>query len=172
MAWETDCGATEALFNSATAGADRSVLSESEPRLCFFCLTRFLRANRSPLRLKTLWGSRPRLPGAMDAVFETGQLLGADRAAGVKFPGGDADLRAEDELAAIGKLGRCVVQHDRRIDLVEKFARGGFVFRHDRIGVVRPVVVNMGDRFIDAVDDLGGGDRVLIFGIPVLVGGR
>src|ERR1700682_4304626 len=106
---------------------------ESEPRLCFFCLTRFPHANRSPRRIasgagfrsKTLWGSRPRLPGAMDAVFETGQLLGADRAAGVKFPGGDADFRAEAEFAAIGKLGRCVVQHDRRIDLVEKFARGG-----------------------------------------------
>src|SRR6202171_5735551 len=104
MAWETDCDATEALFNSATAG------------------------------------SRPRLPGAVDAVFEAGQLLGADRTAGVKFPGGDADFRAEAELAAIGKLGRCVMQHDRRIDLVEKFARDGFVFRHDRIGVLRTVV--------------------------------
>src|ERR1700687_444218 len=161
MAWETDCGATEALFNSATAGADRSVLSESEPRLCFFCLTRFLRANRSPLRLKTLWGSRPRLPGAVDAIFETGQLLGADRAAGVEFPGGDADFRAEAEFAAIGELGRCVMQHDRRIDLIEEFARGTFVFRHDRIGVVRAVVVNMRDRLIDAVHDFGGNDRVL-----------
>ena len=61
----------------------------------------------------------------MDAIFEAGQLLGADRAAGVEFPGGDADFRAEAELAAIGELGRCVVQHDRRIDLVEKLARGG-----------------------------------------------
>src|SRR6266851_7031600 len=101
MAWETDCGATEALFNSATAG------------------------------------SRPRLPGAVDAVFEAGQLLGADRTAGVEFPGGDADFRAEAEFAAIGKLRRCVMQHDRRIDLVEEFACGGFVFRHDRVGMVR-----------------------------------
>jgi hypothetical protein len=31
-----------------------SVLIESEPRLWFFGLTRFLHANRYPLRLKTL----------------------------------------------------------------------------------------------------------------------
>src|SRR6266404_9603978 len=99
-------------------------------------------------------GSRPRLPGAVDAIFETGQLLGADRPAGVKFPGGDADFRAEAEFAAVGKLRRCVMQHDRRIDLVEKFARGGLVLRHDRIGVTRTVVVNMRDRFIDAVHHL------------------
>src|SRR6476469_6555406 len=140
MAWETDCDATDALFNSATA--------------------------RAMLR------SRPRLPGAVDAIFEAGQLLRADRAAGVKFPGGDADFRTEAEFAAIGELGGSVMQHDRRIDLVEEFARGGLVFGHDRVGVVRAVVVNMGDRFSDAVDDLGGDDGVLVFGIPVFLGGR
>src|SRR5258705_10279850 len=136
MAWETDCDAADAWFNGATASADRSVLIQSEPRLCFFCVTRFLHANRSPLHLKTLWGSRPRLSGAVDAIFEAGQLLGADRTAGVKFPGGDADFGAEAEFAAVGKLGRRVMQHDRRIDLVEEFARGGFVLGHDRVGVL------------------------------------
>jgi len=38
--------------------------------------------------------SRPRLPGAVDAVFETGQLFGADRAAGVKLTRSDSDFRA------------------------------------------------------------------------------
>src|SRR5258705_11516110 len=113
MAWETDCDATEVLFNAATAG------------------------------------SRPRLPGAVDAIFETGQLLGADRTAGVKFPGGDADFRAEAEFAAVGKLRRCVMQHDRRIDLIEKFARGGLVLRNDRIRVMRNKVMNIRDRCID-----------------------
>src|SRR6266566_6901633 len=80
--------------------------------------------------------SRPRLPSAVDAIFETGQLLGADRTAGVKFPGGDADFRAEAEFAAVGKLGRCVMQHDCRIDLVEEFPRGGVVLGHDRVGVL------------------------------------
>src|SRR5256885_7977321 len=65
--------------------------------------------------------SRPRLPGAVNAVFEARQLLGADRAAGVEFAGGNPDLRAEAELAAIGELCRCVVQHDRGIDLAEEF---------------------------------------------------
>src|SRR6186997_1111998 len=96
-------------------------------------------------------GSRPRLPGAVDAIFETGQLFGPDRTAGVKFPGGDADLRAEAEFAAVGELRRCVMQHDRRIDLVEKFPRGGFILGHDRVGMLRTVVVNMRDRFIDAI---------------------
>src|SRR5436309_9782874 len=57
--------------------------------------------------------SRPRLPGAVNAVFEARQLLGADRAAGVEFAGGNADLGAEAEFAAIGELCRRVVQHDR-----------------------------------------------------------
>src|SRR5882757_9803358 len=126
---------------------------ESEPRLYFFCLMRFAHANRvlpriasgAGFRLKTRWHSRPRLPGAMDAIFEAGQLLGADRATGMKFPGGDPDFRAEAEFAAIGKLSRCVMQHDRRIDLVEEFARGGFVVGHDRVGMLRTVVVNMRD---------------------------
>ena len=37
---------------------------------------------------------------------------------------------------------------------------------------MRAVVVNMRDRIVDAVDDLGGDDRVLVFGVPVFVGGR
>src|SRR3984893_8945772 len=154
MAWETDGEATQALFNWTTAGADQSL--------------RFGAGSR----LKTLWRSRPRLPCAVDAIFEAGQLLGADRAAGVKFSGGDADFRAEAEFAAVGELGRCVMQHDRRIDLVEKLAGGGFIFGHDRVGVARTMVVNMRDRLVDAVDDFRGDDRVLVFGAPVFVGGR
>src|SRR6266702_8465615 len=113
MAWATDRGTADAWFNGATASA------------MFSFLTRFLHANRCPpriasgagFRLKTLRGSRPRLPGAVDAIFETGQLLGADRTAGVEFAGGNSDLGAEAELAAIGELRRCVVQHDRGGDL-------------------------------------------------------
>src|SRR5437879_7899252 len=146
MAWETDRGAADAWFNGATASAMVSFLA------------RFLHANQCPprivsgagFRLKPFRGSRPRLPGAVDAVFEARQLFGADRAAGVKFPGGDADFRAEPEFAAVGKLRRCVMQHDRRIDLVEEFPRGGFVLGHDRVGVLRTVVSNMRDSFIDA----------------------
>src|SRR5436190_16679842 len=65
--------------------------------------------------------SRPRLPGAVNAIFEARQLLGANRAAGVEFAGGNPDFRAEAELAAVGELRRGVVQHDRGIDLAEEF---------------------------------------------------
>jgi hypothetical protein len=43
-------------------------------------------------------------------------LLGPDRAAGMEFVGGDADLGPEAELAAVGELGRGVDQHDGAVD--------------------------------------------------------
>src|SRR2546423_274385 len=101
---------------------------------------------RAALGLNTLLRSRPRLPGAVDAVFEAGQLLSPDRTSGVKSAGGDADLGAEPEFPAIGELCRCVMQHDCGIDLIEEPARGGFVFGYDRIGAMRTVIVNMRDR--------------------------
>src|SRR5205085_5693350 len=103
---------------------------------------------RDRFRAKTPMRSRPRLPGAADAIFEARQLLGANRSASMEFAGGNPDLGAEAELAAIGELRRCIVQHDRRIDLVEEFLCSPGVFGHDRVGVVRAVMVNMRDRLI------------------------
>ena len=92
----------------------------------------------------------------MDAILERRELLGADRPARVEFAGGDSDLGAKAELAAIGKLRRGIVQHDRGIDLAEELRRGGRILGDDRIGVVRAVVVDMCDRRIDAVNhDIG-----------------
>src|SRR5262245_39812830 len=96
--------------------------------------------------------SRPGLPAAVHAILEARQLLGADRAAGVEFAGGDADLGAEAELAAVGKLRRGVMQHDRRIDLVEEFLRRLRILGHDRVGVARAVAMDVRDRLVDAVD--------------------
>src|SRR6266700_5731273 len=158
MVLASDGEETDASFNGSTA--NRSL----------FVLTRFLHANRCPLRLKTLCHSRPRLSGAVDPIFEAGQLLGADRAAGVEFPGGDPDLSAEAELAAVGKLRRGVVQHDRRIDLVEELLSDFGVFGHDRVGMVRAVVMDMRDRLIDAVDNSCSDDGIFIFGVPVFLG--
>src|SRR4029453_12914045 len=81
--------------------------------------------------------SRSDLPRAAHAILEAGQLFDAHWPARMEAAGGDADLGAEAELAAIGELGRGVVQHDRGIDLVEEFFRRSVIFRHDRIGVVR-----------------------------------
>src|SRR5258705_7571948 len=68
---------------------------------------------RAARAAKTQMHSRPRLPGAVDAIFEARQLLGADRSAGVEFAGGNPDFGAEAELAAIGELRRGVMKHDR-----------------------------------------------------------
>src|SRR5262245_56814435 len=72
--------------------------------------------------------SRPDLSRAVNTVLEGAELLDADRTARMHAAGGDADLGPEPELAAIGELGRGVVQHDRRVDLTQEF------FRRRRVG--------------------------------------
>ena len=70
----------------------------------------------------------------------------ADRAARRQALGGDADLGAHAELAAVGELGRGVEQHDRAVDLAQEALGGGLVLGDDRVGVVRAVALDMGDR--------------------------
>src|SRR5215213_1899153 len=125
----------------------------------------------SPVTARAWLWSRPRLPGAVNAIFEARQLLGADRPAGVEFAGGNSDLRAETELAAIGELRRCVVQHDRGIDLAKKFRGGLDILGHDRVGMMRTMIVDMRECVIETVDDPCRDDRVFILGVPILVGG-
>src|SRR3954454_1384260 len=84
-------------------------------------------------RRKSTW---PDLPRAANAIFECGELLDADRPARVYASGGNSDLRAEAELAAIGELGRGIVQHDCGVDLAEEFLGGFRVSRDNRIGVM------------------------------------
>ena len=60
---------------------------------------------------------RTHLTGTANNVFETGQLLDANRAAGVQFSRGNADFRPHAEFAAVGKLGRGVVQDRRAVDM-------------------------------------------------------
>src|ERR1700682_6542854 len=76
--------------------------------------------------------SGPGLSAAVDAILERGQLLGADGPARVQAAGGDADLAAEAEFAAVGELSRGVVEHNGRIDLLEKSLRYPFVVGDDR----------------------------------------
>src|SRR5215216_506032 len=170
MACAADCNCISPV--TACTGWSLFRFDGIETGLQILVLTRFLDANRFPLRSKTLWRSRPRLPGAVNAIFEARQLLGADRAAGVEFASGNPDLRAEAELAAIGELRRRVVQHDRGIDLAQEFPGRPDILGHDRIGVARAMVLNMRDRSVDAVDDTRGDDRVEILGIPIVVGRR
>src|SRR3954470_17606213 len=111
---------------------------------------------------------RPRLPGAVNAIFEARQLLGANRAAGMESARGDADLGTEAELAAVGELRRGVVQHDRGIDLAQEYFRNGLIRAHDRIGMMRGVVLDMRDRAVAAVPRLRCDDRIEIFGVPIV----
>ena len=78
-------------------------------------------------------------PAAVHAILERAELLDADRPARVHAPGGDADLGAEAELAAVGELGRGVVQHDRGIDLFQEALRGRGVLGDDAVGVMRAI---------------------------------
>ena len=57
---------------------------------------------------------------ATNDVFENGQLFGSDRAARMDAAGCDPDLGPHAKFTAIGKLGRCVVNDDASIDLVEE----------------------------------------------------
>jgi hypothetical protein len=49
--------------------------------------------------------SGPELSVAADAILEAGQLFDANRTARMHLAGRNADLAAETEFAAIGKLG-------------------------------------------------------------------
>src|SRR6185437_17180698 len=86
---------------------------------------KFRRTGRSSCRvrgeeLRTRSGrglalSRPDLTASADAVFEGGQLFDPNRPARMQPPRRDSDLGAEAEFAAIGELGRGIMQHDRRV---------------------------------------------------------
>ena len=93
--------------------------------------------------------------------------LRPDRSARMQPAGGDADLGAEAELAAIGKLGRSIVEHDRRIGFAEEFLRRFFVFGDDRVRGDASRDALHGDHAVDAVYDAGGQDRIEIFGARI-----
>ena len=84
----------------------------------------------------------------MHAIFERAELFDADRPARVHAARRDADLGAEAEFAAIGELGRGIVQHDRGIDLFQEALGRGGVLGDDAIGVMRAVALDMLDRCI------------------------
>ncbi len=64
------------------------------------------------------------------------------------------------------------MHQDRGIDFVEEFFDRCGIFGDDGFGVVRGIVLDMGDGFVHIGNDFHGNDRVFIFGAPVLFGGR
>src|SRR4029077_8976075 len=122
--------------------------SSAAPR-CAWCGGSKVPPN-SPMRMPRAWGgsrrsglkgtgSRTDLAASADAIFERGELFDADRPARVQAAGGDADLGAEAELAAVGKLRRGIMQHDGRVDLRQERLRSLGVIGDDGVGVVRAV---------------------------------
>ena len=67
----------------------------------------------------------------------------------MELVGGDADLGAEAELAAVGEAVGDVVEDAGGIDRAEETLRGGFVGGDDGVGVVRAVAVDVGDGFVE-----------------------
>jgi len=64
------------------------------------------------------WVLLAHLTGAANLIFVGGKLLKCHRTAGMKLVGADSDLRAESELAAVGKTRRSVPINGGGIDLV------------------------------------------------------
>src|SRR3954465_12118802 len=121
------------------------------PRVCDGIDTRGGRITRVTNHSPTEENSRPDLSAAAHAILEARELLHADRAARMKATGGDADLRAKTEFAAIGELRRRIVEYDRRVDFAQKFLCRRVVLGDDRVGVVRAVAFDVGNRGVDAI---------------------
>src|ERR1700689_2216234 len=83
--------------------------------------------------------SRARLTGPVNHILEDRELFGADGAPGMQLVGGDADLGAETELAAVGKLRRGVDHHNGGIDAGGEGVLNGPVLGHDGVGVAGAV---------------------------------
>src|SRR5262245_64860131 len=60
--------------------------------------------SRAPRTGEPLRRLGSRLTGAAHLIFERGQLLDADRSAGMQAPGGDADFRTTPELLPVRDL--------------------------------------------------------------------
>ncbi len=88
----------------------------------------------------------------------------------MEFVSGDADLRAEAELAAVGEAVGDVVEDAGGIDFAEETFRGGLVGGDDGVGVVRAVLVDVIDGFIERSDDFDREDEVEVLGGPVFLG--
>ena len=82
-------------------------------------------------------------------VLRRGHLRQAHRPAGVQLLGGDADLGAEAELAAVGEPGRRV-DHDRGgVDRGDEPPRGRLRVGDDRLGVAGAVAPDVRDARVE-----------------------
>jgi len=73
----------------------------------------------------------------------------------MKPAGGDADLCAHAELAAIRELGRSVVQHNCAVDAGKEFLRLDAILSDDGLCVPRTIASDVIDSLIEAIDHIG-----------------
>ena len=83
---------------------------------------------------------------------------------------GDTDLGTEAELAAIGELGGCIVQHDGAVDPREEALCHILVLGDDRIRMARGPAFNMCQRAVEAIDHGDGKDGRKVFRAPIFLG--
>ena len=82
------------------------------------------------------------------------QSLDSDWPAGMSFVRADADFGAEAVAESIGETGRRIPVNPCGIDFIQETPGILTVFCHDAVGMGRTVLMNVVDRFIQALDDL------------------
>jgi hypothetical protein len=87
----------------------------------------------------------------------------------MQFARRDADLRSEPVAVAVGKSRRSVVKHSRSVNLAEESLGGNGIIGHDRLGVRRPVLVDVFDRVIKRLNNTNGKNKIGIFVMPIIV---
>jgi hypothetical protein len=110
------------------------------------------------------------LTGAAHTILERRELFDANWAARVQASGCYPDLCSEAEFTAVSELRGGIMQHDGRIDPLQKFLSGAAVSCYDGVGVMGAIAFYMVDGLVDPVDQLHRDDCVEIFGAPVFVG--
>ncbi len=89
-------------------------------------------------------------PCAEHDVLLRGEAFEAHRAARVQLVGGDADLRAEAVLEAVGEARRGVHHHRARIDFAQETLRVRVVLGDDGVGVRRAVLGDVLHRRVES----------------------
>ena len=73
-------------------------------------------------------------------------------AAGVNFIGGNANFGTEAKFLTVGESRGDIVKHTGAVDVREKGLCGVIVLSDNAIGVMRAVVIDVGDRFVERGD--------------------
>src|SRR5579862_9296754 len=93
------------------------------------------------------------LPVAEHDPLAAREALETDRTSRVQLVRGDADLRAQAVLVAVGKARRRVYHHGARVDFAHEAHGVGVVFRDDCVGMLRAITRDVIDRGVERIDN-------------------